>query len=95
MSEVEYLYDKKGNQKSVLFDLAKLQKRTKSPNKELNDIQIELLRMFANNLPDEYIIEFKKVLADFLLEKMFNEADRVWDERGYTKATIDEMREND
>ena len=95
MSEVEYLYDKKGNQKSVLFDLAKLQKRTKSPNKELNDIQIELLRMFANNLPDEYIIEFKKAMANFLVEKILDRGDEICEERGYTKETFENMVEND
>lgn len=55
------------------------------------NLQAELLRLFATELPDEHLRELKKIIAQFLLEKARDKADQIWDERGYTQQTIERL----
>lgn len=57
------------------------------PN-QLSNIQLELLKLYAVGVPDEYLIDIKEILAKYLLEKARDEADRVWIEKGYNQDTI-------
>jgi hypothetical protein len=43
----------------------------------LNDIQIGLLRMFDRNIPDDDILEIRRVLVNYLSDKLLNEVDSV------------------
>lgn len=54
----------------------------------LTNLQSELLNLFAKQLPDEQLLELKKVIAKFLLEKARDSADAIWDKRGYDENTI-------
>lgn len=43
----------------------------------LNDIQIGLLKMFDRNIPDDDILEIRRVLVNYLSDKLLNEVDSV------------------
>ncbi|WP_138480392.1 hypothetical protein [Dyadobacter bucti] len=43
----------------------------------LNEIQIGLLRMFDRKIPDDEVLEIKRVLVKHLSEKLFQEVDRI------------------
>ena len=60
-------------------------------NPPLTNLQAELLKLFARQIPDEQLEELKNVIARFLLEKARDKADKIWDERGYDETTIDKM----
>jgi hypothetical protein len=54
----------------------------------LTNLQVELLGLFAKQLPDEQLIELKQVIAKFLLEKARDKADLIWDKKGYDENTV-------
>ena len=60
-------------------------------NPPLTNLQAELLKLFARQIPDEQLEELKNVIARFLLDKARDKADKIWDERGYDETTIDKM----
>lgn len=53
-------------------------------NPPLSNIQTELLKLFSTDIPEQELIELKKLMAEFLLEKARSKADRIWDERNYS-----------
>ncbi|QHV99173.1 hypothetical protein [Spirosoma endbachense] len=50
----------------------------------LSNVQMELLKLYSTGVSDETLLELKKVMAKFFLEKLRNQADQVWEEKGYT-----------
>lgn len=95
MDTFRYLYDKHGNQTALQIELSKLQSQIGSKQKDINNAQIELLKLFAAGFPDEYLSELKKLIADFMVNKILNAGDSVWEQKGYTKNTFDKFVEND
>lgn len=57
----------------------------------LNDIQIGLLRMFDRQIPDDEVLEIKKVLTKHLSEKLLLEVDQVIGEKNITKKYFDKL----
>jgi len=50
----------------------------------LSNVQAELLKLFSVDLPENELIELKRVMAKFLLERARDKADEVWEGRGYS-----------
>ena len=59
-------------------------------NKHLTNLQLELLKLYSFNLPDEQLIEIKRLLANFFADKASDEMDKLWEEKGWTNDTMDE-----
>ena len=57
----------------------------------LTNVQRELLSLFAKNIPEDHLVELRTTIARFLLEKAMDKADVIWDERGYTAETMQEL----
>lgn len=57
-------------------------------NPPLTNIQAELIKLYSAQIPDEYLIELKNVLARFLFEKARDRADKIWDEKEYNEKTL-------
>lgn len=57
----------------------------------LSNLQTELLKLFAADVPEKDLIEIKKMIARYLLEKARDKADAIWEERGYTDEKLQEM----
>lgn len=64
-------------------------------SRPLSNMQLELLKLYASGVPDSYLPEIKNVIARFLLEKARAEADKVWDEKGYTPETVEQWLKED
>ncbi len=58
----------------------------------LTNLQRELLKVFAMNLPEKDLVEIRRMIARYLLEKAMDEADRAWEEHGYTEGLMEEWR---
>jgi hypothetical protein len=54
-------------------------------------VQAELLRLFLLRLQKNHLLELKKVMTKFLLEKEQEKADSIWDEKGYTGEKLQQM----
>ncbi|MFK7946004.1 MAG: hypothetical protein AB8G11_00320 [Saprospiraceae bacterium] len=55
----------------------------------LSNMQLELLKLYSNNVSDEDLLAIKRLLAKFFMQKAIKEADKVWDEKGYTNETME------
>jgi hypothetical protein len=59
-------------------------------SKPLSNIQMELLKLYSMNIEDKDLLHFKNYLAQFFMQKAIDEADKVWDEKGYSDELMDE-----
>lgn len=55
----------------------------------LSNLQLELLKLYAAGVPDEYLVEIKEMIARFLLAKARDEAGKVWQDKNYSDETTD------
>jgi hypothetical protein len=48
----------------------------------LSNIQLELLKLYTRNIPDEDLLAIKDLLAQFFAKKAIQLANKAWDEKG-------------
>ncbi|MEQ1743790.1 MAG: hypothetical protein ABMA02_00050 [Saprospiraceae bacterium] len=48
------------------------------------NLQLEILKLFARQLPDADLLAIRDMIARYLLERALLEADKAWNEKGYT-----------
>ncbi|MGB3453432.1 MAG: hypothetical protein WBA59_06360 [Moheibacter sp.] len=58
----------------------------------LSNLQAELLKLFSMNLPEEELIDLKKVIAVFLLERARDKADAIWDEKQFNSDWLNQIQ---
>ena len=56
----------------------------------MSNLQQEILKIYSHNLPEEQLLEIKNLLAQYFANKAIDEADKIWDEKGYTNELMDE-----
>ena len=61
----------------------------------LNAIQIGLLRMFDRKIPDEDVLEIKRVIVKHLGKKLFEEVDQVVAKKSITSADYEKLESKD
>jgi hypothetical protein len=54
----------------------------------LSNVQIELLKLYSTGVSDETLIDLKKTMAKFFLDRLRKTADKIWEEKGYSDAQI-------
>ena len=57
----------------------------------LSNVQAELLKLFSAEVPEAHLLELKKVMAKFLLEKARDKADAEWDAKGYSDEKLQQI----
>ncbi len=57
---------------------------------QLTNIQQELLKIFSTNIPDNQLIEIREMLKNYFAKKISEEADKVWEQKGYTDKITDD-----
>ncbi len=55
------------------------------------NVQLELLKTFSHQLPDNELLELRKTLALFFAQRLVKQADEVWNNENWTNETIDNM----
>lgn len=55
------------------------------------NLQMEMINLFAKEVPEPQLLEIKSMVARYLLEKARDAADAAWDSKGYTQTTIDKL----
>jgi hypothetical protein len=67
-----------------------------SQDKPLTNLQLELLKIFNIELNDQQLQEIKALLTRYFADKASGEADRLWEEKGWTNETMGEwLQEED
>lgn len=56
-----------------------------------SNLQMEILRLFAEDVPDYDLLEIKKMIAKYFFDKAATEAEQVWQERGYDDAFLQKI----
>jgi hypothetical protein len=59
-------------------------------SKPLSNLQLELLKLYSMNIDEKDLLHFKNYLAQFFMQKAIDEADKVWEEKGYNDDLMDE-----
>ncbi len=54
----------------------------------LTNLQVELLKLFARQIPEADLLIIRDMIAKYLLEKAFLEADQAWEAKGYTAKSF-------
>jgi hypothetical protein len=59
----------------------------------LTNVQTEMLKVFALQLPEQQLNELRLVIARFLMDKARSEATTIWEDKGYTEETLNKLTE--
>jgi hypothetical protein len=62
-----------------------------SPATRLTNLQLELLHLFAREVEENDVIEIKKMLLQYFVQKSMKIADEAWDKNGWTSEDEDKM----
>lgn len=57
----------------------------------LSNVQAELLKLFSAEIPEAHLLELRKVIAKFLLDKARDRADAIWEEQGYSDEKLQQI----
>lgn len=63
---------------------------TGNPTK-LNSIQLHLLKVFEKNTNENDLLEIKALLSKYYAQKVDEESDKIWEEKGLDDSTINEL----
>ncbi len=55
------------------------------------NVQLELLKTFSHQLPENDLIELKKAIALFFAEKLINQADIIWKENKWDDTVVNQI----
>ncbi|NCA86658.1 MAG: hypothetical protein EOM83_14000 [Clostridia bacterium] len=56
--------------------------------KSLSNVQIELLRLYANDVKDEQLEEIKLLLAKYFAQKATEAMDEIWEEKNLSEQDM-------
>ena len=51
---------------------------------QLSNLQIELLKLYSNNVPEEQLLDIKNMLAKYFAKKLDEKTDEFWNENKLT-----------
>ena len=56
----------------------------------MSNIQLELLKLYATDIPDEDLINIKRLMVQYFAEKITQQMDMLWEENNWTAQTMHE-----
>jgi len=59
----------------------------------LNNVQLEILKLFSDDQSEEELQEIRSLLVAYLAEKVTFEADKAFEEGGYTQAIFEKWKQ--
>jgi hypothetical protein len=59
----------------------------------LNSAQLEILKLFRNDQPEEELQELRSLLTAWLAAKVTFEADKAFQEKGYSTAIFEKWKQ--
>ncbi len=69
------------------------QPSSNNPSK-LNPVQLYLLELFSKEMSEKELIEIKELLMKYYQQKVDEELDAIWDNKGFTKESFNKATEN-
>ncbi|HYV94691.1 MAG TPA: hypothetical protein VE978_23150 [Chitinophagales bacterium] len=65
------------------------------PSQKLSNLQLELLKLFSRNISEEELLDIRRMLARYFMERAVDSADKIWDERGYSQELMEKWLKED
>ena len=62
---------------------------------KFSNAQLEILRLFKENLSEDKLKELRRILANFLLDDVLKEAEKAAIERGYDNEMLNKIVRGD
>ncbi len=59
-------------------------------SESLSNIQLELLKLYATDIPDEDLINIKRSMLRYFAEKITLQMDMLWEKNNWTAQTMHE-----
>jgi len=56
----------------------------------ITNVQLELLKIYSRDIPDDELFEVKNMLAKYFAGKAVKAANKVWDEKNLTNDDMNE-----
>ena len=56
----------------------------------ITNLQLELMKIFSFQLEEKQLLEVKNILAKYFAEKATTEMDKLWNEKSWTKKTMEQ-----
>jgi len=70
------------------FYLNFLIENTMKTQRILSNLQLELLKLYANNISESQLFEIKLMLANYFAKKASDTMDDIWETQGLTEQTM-------
>ena len=58
--------------------------------KRLSNLQLELLKIFSFEIDEEQLLEIKSMLVRYFADKVTNDIDKLFEEKGWGQEKIEE-----
>jgi hypothetical protein len=58
---------------------------------KLSAVQLHLLKMFARPMDEQDLAAIKSLLSNYYAQKIDAESEKLWDEKGISQQTIDDL----
>lgn len=58
----------------------------------LSNLQLELLKLYAFNVPEKQLKDIKHILAQYFAKEIDSEFDKLWDEKAWDLSTIEDWK---
>jgi hypothetical protein len=55
---------------------------------QFSNVQLELLSLFSKNVPDEDLLEIKRLIVKYMAKKAGDWADSIWEEKNLNAVDI-------
>ena len=55
---------------------------------QFSNVQLEMLKLFAKNVPDADLLEIRRLIVRYMAEKASDWADSIWEEKQLDTQTI-------
>lgn len=62
---------------------------------KFTNVQLELIKSFAYELPEEELKELKNVLTQFFAKRIRQRTNKIWQEKGYSAQTMHDWLNDD
>jgi hypothetical protein len=66
-----------------------------SAARPLSNLQHELLKLYPSDIGEADLLHIKRYLAGYFADKAIQEADKIWDEKGYSNDTMNQWLKED
>jgi hypothetical protein len=66
-----------------------------STTNTISNLQQELLKLYSSDISEEDLLHIRRYLAKYFADKAIKEADKIWDQKGYTNETMEHWLNED